>query len=165
MNVKSLLLAGVSASVVAGAAFAAPVAKEDMVLVVSVINTTNPYMISNIEGGKALSEELGIPLEIVNSNGSSQTEIAGIMSILASGKTPIMFVNTVASSDAPTIVDAVKQAGGYVTIWWNKPADYKPQDVGDNFVAFQKIPGLTSPFWTSVPRTGIRNWVPATRKT
>jgi ribose transport system substrate-binding protein len=79
MNVKSLLLAGVSASVVAGAAFAAPVAKEDMVLVVSVINTTNPYMISNIEGGKALSEELGIPLEIVNSNGSSQTEIAGII--------------------------------------------------------------------------------------
>ncbi|GGW41609.1 ribose ABC transporter ribose-binding protein [Gemmobacter lanyuensis] len=144
MKTKSLLLAGIAASTLSGAALAAPVAKEDMVLVVSVINTTNPYMISNIEGGKALSEELGIPLEIVNSNGSSQTEIAGIMSILASGKTPIMFVNTVASSDAPTIVDAVKQAGGYVTIWWNKPADYKPQDVGDNFVAFQKIPGLSS---------------------
>ena len=144
MKLKTLLLAGVTAAAFAGAAFAGPVAKADMVLVVSVINTTNPYMISNIEGGKALSAKLGIPLEIVNSNGSSQTEIAGIMAILASGKIPIMFVNTVASSDAPTIVDAVKQAGGYVTIWWNKPTDFKPQDVGDNFVAFQKIPGLSS---------------------
>ena len=55
-----------------------------------------------------------------------------------------MFVNTVASSDAPTIVDAVKQAGGYVTIWWNNPNEHKPADVGDNFVAFQKIPGVLS---------------------
>lgn len=49
-----------------------------------------------------------------------------------------------ASSDAPTIVDAVKKAGGYVTIWWNNPTDHKPWEVGDNFVAFQKIPGVQS---------------------
>ena len=121
-----------------------PIAKENMVLVASVINTTNPYMISNIEGAKALSAKLGIPLEIVNSNGSSQTEISKIQAILAGGKTVIMFVNTVASSDAPTIVDAVKQAGGYVTIWWNNPTEHKPAAVGDNFVAFQKIPGVLS---------------------
>ena len=121
-----------------------PIAKENMVLVASVINTTNPYMISNIEGAKALSAKLGIPLEIVNSNGSSQTEISKIQAILAGGKTVIMFVNTVASSDAPTIVDAVKQAGGYVTIWWNNPTEHNPKDVGDNFVAYQKIPGVLS---------------------
>ena len=115
-----------------------------MVLVVSVINTTNPYMISNIEGAKAMSAKLGIPLEIVNSNGSSQTEISSILAVLASGKKPIMFVNTVASSDAPTIVDAVGKAGGFVTIWWNKPADYHPADVGNHFVAFQKHPGISS---------------------
>lgn len=117
---------------------------DEWVVVVSVINTTNPYMISNIEGGKAIAEELGLELEIVNSNNSSQTGISNIMAILASGKKPIMFVNTVASSDAPTIVDAVKRAGGYVTIWWNKPDDYKPWNVGDNFVAFQKHPGVSS---------------------
>ena len=125
-------------------AFADAIAKNDMLLVVSVINTTNPYMISNIEGAKALSAALDIPLEIVNSENSSQTEISNIMAILASGKKPIMFVNTVASSDAPTIVNAVKQAGGYVTIWWNKPDEFKPQDAGDHFVAFQKIPGISS---------------------
>ena len=137
----SVMMIGLGA---AGQAMAEIIAKEDMVLVVSVINTTNPYMISNIEGAKALSAALDIPLEIVNSDNSSQTEISNIMAILASGKKPVMFVNTVASSDAPTIVNAVEQAGGYVTIWWNKPDEFKPQDEGDHFVAFQKIPGISS---------------------
>lgn len=117
---------------------------EEWVMVVSVINTTNPYMISNIEGARALADHLGIKLEIVNSNNSSQEGISNIMAILASGKKPIMFVNTVSSSDAPTIVDAVGRAGGHVTIWWNKPDDYKPWNVGDHFVAFQKHPGVSS---------------------
>lgn len=144
MLLASALTGGLANIAAIAPATAATVDKKDMVMVVSVINTTNPYMISNIEGAKALSEKLEIPLEVVNSNNSSQTEISSILSILASGKKVIMFVNTVASSDAPTIVDAVKQAGGYVTIWWNKPTDYKPQSVGDNFVAFQKIPGVES---------------------
>ena len=127
-----------------GSAQAAEFNKDEWVLVASVINTTNPYMISNIEGAKAMSAKLGIPLEIVNSNNSSQTSISSILAVLASGKKPIMFVNTVASSDAPTIVDAVGKAGGFVTIWWNKPADYHPADVGDHFVAFQKHPGVSS---------------------
>jgi ribose transport system substrate-binding protein len=117
---------------------------DEWVIVASVINTTNPYMISNIEGAEAVSAALGIPLEIVNSNNSSQTSISNIMAILASGKKPIMFVNTVASSDAPPIVDAVGRAGGYVSIWWNKPDEFKPQDVGNHFVAFQKHPGVES---------------------
>ena len=117
---------------------------DDWVIVASVINTTNPYFISNIEGAEAAAKALGIKLEIVNSNGSSQTEISNILAILASGKKPIMFVNTVASSDAPTIVDAVGKAGGYVTIWWNKPDELKPAEVGDHFVAFQKHPGVES---------------------
>ncbi|MBC7762163.1 MAG: sugar ABC transporter substrate-binding protein, partial [Candidatus Saccharibacteria bacterium] len=56
----------------------------------------------------------------------------------------VVFVNTVASSDAPTIVNAVKAAGGFVTIWWDKPDNLKPQDVGNNFVAFQKHSGIDS---------------------
>lgn len=144
MLLASALTGGLAYIAAIAPATAATVDKKDMVMVVSVINTTNPYMISNIEGAKALSEKLEIPLEVVNSNNSSQTEISSILSILASGKKVIMFVNTVASSDAP-IVDAVKQAGGYVTIWWNKPTDYKPQSVGDCFVAFQKIPGVEDP--------------------
>ena len=108
------------------------------------INTTNPYMASMIEGAKALSEKLGVPLKIVDSQGSSQTEISQIQSILAQGKKVALMVNTVASSDAPPIVNAVKAAGGYVVIWWNKPDDLEPRTVGNNFVAFQKHSGVES---------------------
>lgn len=154
-TLRQRLLVGVSVTAVLAMASACsttgatggdqePVAKEDIVLVASVINTTNPYMASMIEGAEALSEELDIPLEIVDSQGSSQTEISKIQAILAEGKTVVLMVNTVASSDAPPIVNAVQAAGGFVTIWWNKPDDFEPSEVGDHFVAFQKHPGVTS---------------------
>lgn len=121
-----------------------PLKKEDLVLVASVINTTNPYMASMIEGSKALSEELDIPLKIVDSQNSSQTSISKIQAIIAEGKKVILMVNTVSNSDVKPIVDAVKQNGGYVTIWWNKPDNIEPADEGDHFVAFQKHSGVES---------------------
>jgi ribose transport system substrate-binding protein len=144
--VAATMIAGLGATESLAQAFEHPEGfnPDEWVLVASVINTTNPYMISNIEGAEAISRALGIDLEIVNSNNSSQTSISNILAILASGKRPIMFVNTVASSDAPTIVDAVGRARGHVSIWWNKPDAYHPQDVGDHFVAFQKHPGVPS---------------------
>jgi ribose transport system substrate-binding protein len=123
---------------------AQPLKKEDLVMVVSVINTTNPYFAANILGAQVLAEKLGIPLEIVDSQGSSQIQNSKIQAILAKGKKVVMFVNTVSSSDAPIIVNAVKAAGGFVTIWWNKPDDLNPADIGNNFVAFQKHAGLDS---------------------
>lgn len=132
-------------STTAGAGDQGPIAKEDILLVASVINTTNPYFASNIEGAKALGKELGLPVEIVDSEGSSQKEISKIQAILAQGdKKVVLFVNTVASSDVPPIISACKQAGAYCTIWWNKPDDYEPWDQGDNFVAFQKHGGVDS---------------------
>jgi ribose transport system substrate-binding protein len=146
LALAGILLAGCTTSAAdSGTGSAAgTVAKEDIVLVASVINTTNPYMASNIAGAEALAKELGVPLEIVDSEGSSQVQNSKIQAILAKGKTVVMFVNTVSSSDAPIIVEAVKNAGGYVSIWWNKPDDYEPWEVGDNFVAFQKHPGVPS---------------------
>lgn len=139
----SLVLAGCTSTTDANTA-AAPLKKEDLVFVCSVINTTNPYFASNIEGCEALGAKLGIPVEIVDAQGSSQTEISKIQAILAKGKKAVVFVNTVASSDAPVIVDAVKAAGGFVTIWWNKPDELNPADIGNNFVAFQKHAGIDS---------------------
>ncbi len=117
---------------------------KDLVLVASVINTTNPYMASMIQGAQALGKKLNVPVQIVDSAGSSQTEISKIQAILAQGKKVVLMVNTVASSDAPTIVNAVKQAGGYVVVWWNKPDSLEPWDIGNNFVAFQKYSGVES---------------------
>jgi ribose transport system substrate-binding protein len=139
----TIALSGCTSTTSSGGA-SSTISKDDLVLVASVINTTNPYMASMIDGAKALSAKLGVPLEIVDSQGSSQTEISKIQAILAEGKKVALMVNTVASSDAPTIVNAVKAAGGYVVIWWNKPDELEPWDVGNNFVAFQKHSGVES---------------------
>jgi len=114
-------------------------------IVASVINTTNPYFASNIEGAKALGKKLNIPVQIVDAEGSSQKEISKIQAILAQGnKTNVVFVNTVASSDVPPIISSCKQSKAFCTIWWNKPDDYEPWDQGNNFVAFQKHGGVDS---------------------
>lgn len=136
--------AATESSTSAGSAESTAVSKDDIVFVASVINTTNPYFAANIAGAEALAAKLGIPIEIIDSEGSSQIQNSKIQAILAKGKTVVMFVNTVSSADAPIIVEATKAAGGFVTIWWNKPDDYEPWDVGDNFVAFQKHPGVSS---------------------
>ena len=143
-SLAALGLITACSSTTGASADAKPIAKEDIVLVASVINTTNPYFASNIEGAQALGKKLGLPVEIVDSEGSSQKEISKIQAILAQGKKVVLFVNTVASSDVPPIINACKQAGAYCTIWWNKPDDYEPWDQGDNFVAFQKHPGVDS---------------------
>jgi len=122
----------------------APGSTDNMVLVASVINTTNPYFAANIEGAQILGKKLNLPVEIIDSQGSSQTEISKIQAILASGKKIVLFVNTVSSSDVPPIISACKQADAYCTIWWNKPDDYNPADQGNNFVAFQKHGGVDS---------------------
>ncbi len=142
----ALALSGTAAcsSTANGSSAGKPVDKKDLVLVASVINTTNPYFASNIEGAKLLGKKLGIPVEIVDSEGSSQKEISKIQAILAQGKKAVVFVNTVASSDVPPIINSCKQAGAYCTIWWNKPDDYEPWDQGNNFVAFQKHGGVDS---------------------
>lgn len=140
----ALGLAAACSSTTSSGGAAQTIAKEDILLVASVINTTNPYFASNIEGAKALGKELGLPVEIVDSEGSSQKEISKIQAILAQGKKVVLFVNTVASSDVPPIINACKQAGAFCTIWWNKPDDYEPWDQGDNFVAFQKHGGVDS---------------------
>ena len=156
-TVRQRVVAGVAATAVFGLATACssttdtnvaseqkPIAKEDLVLVASVINTTNPYMASMIEGAKALSAKLDVPLKIVDSQGSSQTSISKIQAIIAEGKKVVLMVNTVANSDVAPIVKSVKASGGFVTIWWNKPDNIEPAQEGDHFVAFQKHSGVES---------------------
>ncbi len=124
---------------------AKPADTSNLQIIASVINTTNPYFASNIDGAKALGKKLNIPVQIVDAEGSSQKEISKIQAILAQGnKKNIVFVNTVASSDVPPIISACKQADAYCSIWWNKPDNYEPWDQGNNFVAFQKHGGVDS---------------------
>lgn len=118
--------------------------KEDLILVTTVINATNPYMASWIEGSKALGEKLGLPVEIVQSNGSSQQEISGIQALAAKGKKIVLVTNPIAASDVAAIANTVKANGGYMVVWWNMPPNYEPEKVGDHFVAFGTYNGFTA---------------------
>lgn len=153
-QLTTLLKAGTAAIALMGAPMVASqamaevsqatVAKEDIILVTTVINATNPYMASWIEGSKALGEKLGIPVEIVQSNGSSQTQIAGIQALAAKGKKIVLVTNPLAASDVPAIANTIKQNGGYMVVWWNMPPNMEPADVGDHFVAFGTYNGVTA---------------------
>ena len=118
--------------------------KSELILVTTVINATNPYFASWIEGSMALGEKLGLPVEIVQSNGSSQTELAGIQALAATGKTMVLVTNPLAASNVPAIENVIKQNGGYMVVWWNMPPNYEPVDVGDTFVAFGTYNGVTA---------------------
>jgi ribose transport system substrate-binding protein len=118
--------------------------KGDIMLVTSVINATNPYMASWIEGAQAVANELGLPLEVIQSNGSSQQQLAGLQALAAQGKTIVLVTNPIAASDVPAMVNVVKQTGGYVVVWWNIPPGYEPSAVGDTVVAFGTYNGVTA---------------------
>lgn len=144
----AMTLAALSAFTLGGAAQAEvsqpTYDKSDIVLVTTVINATNPYMAFWIEGSKALGEKLGLPVEIVQSNGSSQTQIAGIQALAAKGKKIVLVTNPLAASDVPAIANTVKQNGGYMVVWWNMPPNMEPSQVGDHFVAFGTYNGVTA---------------------
>lgn len=140
----ALLGTGLFADMAAAEVSQPTIAKEDIVLVTTVINATNPYMASWIEGSKALGEKLGLPVEIVQSNGSSQTQIAGIQALAAKGKKIVLVTNPLAASDVPAIANTIKQNGGYMAVWWNMPPNMEPVDVGDHFVAFGTYNGVTA---------------------
>jgi ribose transport system substrate-binding protein len=116
----------------------------ELMLVTTVINATNPYMASWIEGAQAVADKLGLPLEVVQSNGSSQNELAGIQALAAQGKKIVLVTNPVAASNVPAIVNTVRRNGGYMVVWWNMPEGYEPADVGENFVSFGTYNGVTA---------------------
>lgn len=118
--------------------------KSEIMLVTSVINATNPYMASWIEGAQAVANKLGLPLEVVQSNGSSQQQMAGIQALAAQGKKIVLVTNPIAASDVPAMVNTLKQNGGYMVVWWNMPPAYEPADVGDTLVSFGTYNGVTA---------------------
>jgi ribose transport system substrate-binding protein len=118
--------------------------KEDLILVTTVINPTNPYMASWIQGAKAVGAKLGLPVHIVQSDGSSQKEIAGVQAEAAKGKKVILSTNPVAASDVPAMANTIKANGGYIFVWWNMPPGMEPAQVGDHFVGFGTYNGVTA---------------------
>ncbi len=102
-------------------------------------NRTNPYWNEIVSGGEAFVESLGKPKDFLThliNEGSSEKSLADVKALLA--KTDGNLALAIDTNDAPNcrpIVEAVAEAGGYVSTIWNKTDDLHPWDFGDNYVS------------------------------
>jgi len=118
--------------------------KEDIVLVEAIRSLSNPYHANWAKGGQFFADSVGMQVQVLTDEGDSQKQLAQIRSLLSGDKTVVLNVDPNTSSDTQAIVQAVKDAGGYVVTQWNKPDDLQPWDVGDNWVAHISFDGTVS---------------------
>jgi len=102
-------------------------------------NRTNPYWNEIVSGGEAFVESLGMSKDALThliNEGSSEKSLADVKALLA--KTDGELALAIDTNDAPNarpVVEAVAEAGGYVSTLWNKTDDLHPWDFGDNYVS------------------------------
>lgn len=114
---------------------AAASSDDDLVLVASVRDISNPYHVSMIHGAQLFADTVGHELTVLANEGDSQKQMSQIQTLVASGKTIVLTVEAPTSSDARPIVQAVVDSGGYVVTLMNKTDDMWPWDVNDNWVS------------------------------
>ncbi|HVO37543.1 MAG TPA: sugar ABC transporter substrate-binding protein [Spirochaetia bacterium] len=98
-------------------------------LVVMIRGLDNPYHANYAEGAKVLGQKLGLPVDVLSSEGNSQKQFADLRAEIA--KTGGNMVVNVDPNEAPDVVPIAKMledAGAYWVNWWNKPPDVKVQN-------------------------------------
>ncbi len=102
-------------------------------------NRTNPYWNEIVSGGEAFMDAQGLGkdamVHLIN-EGSSEKSLADVKALLA--KTNGELALAIDTNDAPNarpVVEAVSEAGGFVSTIWNKTDDLHPWDFGDNYVS------------------------------
>jgi len=129
--------------VASAALWASPVmAEDDLTLAISMRSLSNPYHATFAKGGEAFAESVGLPFEVLVTEGNSEKGLADIRALIArtEGKVCIN-VDPNDSPDAKTIVDEAKKAGAFVVTQWNKPDDLHPWDNDPNYVAHMSFSG------------------------
>lgn len=143
------VLRGAAAAGVAGAAalkFPTPaLAASDSgwTLANSLRSVANPYHATFAQGGQNFADSVGLPYEVLVTEGNSEKGIADIKALLQrTGGKLILNVDPNDSPDARVIVEEVQKAGGFVVTQWNKPDDLHPWDYDPNYVAHMSFDGV-----------------------
>ena len=103
-------------------------AEDKTTLVVMIRGLDNPYHANYAAGAKALGAALGLPVDVLSSEGNSQKQFGDLKAEIA--KTRGNMVVNVDPNEAPDVVPIAKmleEAGVYWVNWWNKPDDVKVQ--------------------------------------
>lgn len=102
-------------------------------------NRTNPYWNEIVSGGEAFVQSLGMSKDALThliNEGSSEKSLADVKAILAkTGGNLALAIDTNDAPNARPVVEAVAEAGAYVSTLWNKTDDLHPWDFGDNYVS------------------------------
>ena len=145
INRRHLLLAsafgigGAAASGILGGMARAATTYSDPAIAWSYRNRTNPYWNEIVSGGEAFVESIGKSKDFLThliNEGSSEKSLADVKALLA--KTDGALALAIDTNDAPNarpVVEAVAEAGGYVSTIWNKTDDLHPWDFGDHYVS------------------------------
>lgn len=111
----------------------------DWALAWSYRDRASAYWNAIVSGGEAYAQSLGLPADAMThliNEGSSEKSLADIRAFLLrhEGRGAIA-CDPNDSPNARPVVEAVRDAGGYVSTIWNKTDDLHPWDIGDNYVA------------------------------
>lgn len=145
MNRRGFLKA--SAASIGAASLSTPIgralAQEEYTLVLSMRSLANPYHATFAEGGKMFAESVGLPYEVLVTEGNSEKGISDVRALLArTGGKMVLNIDPNDSPDARTIVEDCAKAGAYVVTQWNKPDDLHPWDFDPNYVAHMSFDGV-----------------------
>lgn len=98
-------------------------------LAVGLRSLSNPYQIKYKVGAEALGAKLGLPVDILVSNGDSQKELSDIKAEVAkTGGNVVFYIDPNQETDDVAIARILEAAKVYFVTWWNKPADVKVWD-------------------------------------
>lgn len=143
INRRNFLLATAAGMGAMAAPFAfgggARAAITDPAIAWSYRDRASAYWNSIVSGGETFVESLGKSkdslVSLIN-EGSSEKSLADIKAFLAKtgGKCAIA-CDANDSPNARPVVEAVRDAGAYISTIWNKTDDLHPWDIGDNYVS------------------------------
>ncbi len=102
-------------------------------------NRSNDYWNSIVSGGETFVASLGMAksdlIHLIN-EGSSEKSLADVKALMSKHNSNVaLAIDANDSPNARPVVEATKNAGGYVSTIWNKTEDLHPWDFGDNYVA------------------------------
>ena len=121
-------------------------AADKTTLVVMIRGLDNPYHANYAEGAKALGAKLGLPVDVLSSEGNSQKQFADLAAEIAkTGGNMVVNVDPNEGPDVVPIAKMLEEAGVYWFNWWNKPNDVTPQG----------LPALGSPCRLRRGRAGL----------
>ncbi|HYY31607.1 MAG TPA: sugar ABC transporter substrate-binding protein [Chthoniobacterales bacterium] len=124
-------------------------AESQTTLAISIRTLSSPYQVMYKEGAEAYAKEVGLPLDVLTTEGNSQKGLTDIKAEVArTGGNVAFYIDPNDASDALPIAKTLEAAGVYFVTWWSKPADVKVWDY-PHWVAHISFDGVAAGIYTA----------------